>query len=301
MFDKLKLFLKSAETETSPESEAKEIGFDGPMDQFRKGMEVEKEHGPSGPEHGKFNMTDGDSEAEALIAAAHISEIPDYYDKLEEMEKDSFSKVSAFLEPSYKIDRYKDSIQKAVYDLEKQKRIFDKNPGYQAVPSDMPPQFAFDAAKNVFNTHGSRMPFLEAVNKEMDYAKDMNDYADTMGSIGDALTPVAHPIDHANAALDNLWETPLGKYLVGDGQANGSIADKYAPVFSNQPSSNPEVTYSRSDDESNPGNAAAVSLGMKLSSVQDAELKSLLANFSKTLQNNLKQDETNNFVKKLVI
>ena len=53
------------------------------VDQFRKGMEVELEHGSVDPE---TNITDDDPILTAKIAWAHLKEIPDYYDRLEEME-----------------------------------------------------------------------------------------------------------------------------------------------------------------------------------------------------------------------
>ena len=55
--------------------------------QLLKGIEVEvKEHGRYGPKHGEFNLVGVDEYKAAKIAAAHIAEIPDYYDRLEAME-----------------------------------------------------------------------------------------------------------------------------------------------------------------------------------------------------------------------
>lgn len=68
---------------------AKDIGFFGDINQLRKGMEIEQEHGPYGPENGKFDVTRDSNKLEAQIAAAHISEIPDYYDRLSKMEQDA--------------------------------------------------------------------------------------------------------------------------------------------------------------------------------------------------------------------
>jgi hypothetical protein len=54
---------------------------------FRKGIEVEMEHGPGGPagEHG--DVTRGDMLTTAMIALAHLKEFPDYYVRLARMER----------------------------------------------------------------------------------------------------------------------------------------------------------------------------------------------------------------------
>jgi len=71
--------------------EAKKIGdilgikwdkFD--VDQFRRGMDVELEHGLRDL---KTNVTDDDPLMTGKIALAHLNEYPDYYDRLEKMEK----------------------------------------------------------------------------------------------------------------------------------------------------------------------------------------------------------------------
>lgn len=71
--------------------EAKEIGaqlgirwdkFD--VDQFRKGMDVELEHGLVDL---NTNVTDDNALMTGKIALAHLNEIPDYYDRLKKMEK----------------------------------------------------------------------------------------------------------------------------------------------------------------------------------------------------------------------
>ncbi|MFH1721855.1 MAG: DUF5661 family protein [Candidatus Altiarchaeota archaeon] len=54
------------------------------VDQFRMGMDVELEHGRR---DSKTNVTDDDSLMTGKIALAHLNEFPDYYDRLEEMEK----------------------------------------------------------------------------------------------------------------------------------------------------------------------------------------------------------------------
>ncbi|MDK2916341.1 MAG: hypothetical protein PWR25_898 [Euryarchaeota archaeon] len=56
------------------------------VDQFRRGMVVELEHGLHDPE---TNVTDDDLFLTAKIALAHLREFPDYYDRLEEMEEEA--------------------------------------------------------------------------------------------------------------------------------------------------------------------------------------------------------------------
>jgi Protein of unknown function (DUF5661) len=75
------------------ESEARAVGerigidwssapFD--VDQFRRGMNVELEHGL----HDLLtNVTDDDPIVTGKIALAHLNEFPDYYDRLEQMEE----------------------------------------------------------------------------------------------------------------------------------------------------------------------------------------------------------------------
>ena len=73
--------------------QAKELGeklgvkwdkFD--VEQFRMGMDVELEHGKRDPE---TNVTDNDPLTTAKIALAHLNEFPDYYTRLEKMEKEA--------------------------------------------------------------------------------------------------------------------------------------------------------------------------------------------------------------------
>jgi predicted RNase H-like nuclease (RuvC/YqgF family) len=53
--------------------------------QFRKGMDEEKEHGD---QLGKdFNITKNNKTLTAKIVGAHLKKIPDYYDRLEKLEK----------------------------------------------------------------------------------------------------------------------------------------------------------------------------------------------------------------------
>jgi hypothetical protein len=73
--------------------EAKQIGeklgikwdkFD--VDQFRRGMDVELEHGLI---DANTNVTNDDPLTTGKIALAHLNEFPDYYDRLEKMEKEA--------------------------------------------------------------------------------------------------------------------------------------------------------------------------------------------------------------------
>ena len=72
--------------------EAKKVGeelgidwskFD--VEQFRMGMDVELEHGLVDPH---TNVSDDDSIITGKIALAHLNEFPDYYTRLEKMEKE---------------------------------------------------------------------------------------------------------------------------------------------------------------------------------------------------------------------
>lgn len=73
--------------------QAKEIGkklgikwTDFDVDQFRRGMDVELEHGSRDPH---TNVTNDDALMTGKIALAHLKEFPDYYDRLEKMEKEA--------------------------------------------------------------------------------------------------------------------------------------------------------------------------------------------------------------------
>lgn len=54
--------------------------------QFRMGMDVELEHGTVDP---ITNVTFDDAVMTGKIALAHLNEFPDYYDRLEKMEKEA--------------------------------------------------------------------------------------------------------------------------------------------------------------------------------------------------------------------
>jgi len=61
------------------------IGWDKfDVDQFRRGMDVELEHGLCDP---STNVSGDDPMITGKIALAHLNEIPDYYDRLEKMEE----------------------------------------------------------------------------------------------------------------------------------------------------------------------------------------------------------------------
>ena len=75
------------------EQEARQVGeklglkwdkFD--VDQFRRGMNVELEHGLVDP---RTNVTNDDPVMTGKIALAHLNEFADYYDRLEEMEDEA--------------------------------------------------------------------------------------------------------------------------------------------------------------------------------------------------------------------
>lgn len=56
------------------------------VEQLRKGMDVELEHGLQDQ---KTNVTNDDPLMTGKIALAHLNEFPDYYERLEKMEKEA--------------------------------------------------------------------------------------------------------------------------------------------------------------------------------------------------------------------
>ncbi|HEX7600878.1 MAG TPA: DUF5661 family protein [Polyangiaceae bacterium] len=54
------------------------------VDQFRRGLDVELEHGLH---DSHTNVTDDDPVTTGKIARAHLNEFPDYYTRLEQMEE----------------------------------------------------------------------------------------------------------------------------------------------------------------------------------------------------------------------
>lgn len=66
-----------------------EIGIDWgevDIDEFRKGMDIEYEHGSHDPQ---TDVTHDDPILTGKIALAHLRELPDYYDRLERMEREA--------------------------------------------------------------------------------------------------------------------------------------------------------------------------------------------------------------------
>jgi hypothetical protein len=55
------------------------------VEQFRAGLDVELEHGLRDPQ---TNVTNNDPIMTGKIALAHLNEFPDYYTRLEKMEKE---------------------------------------------------------------------------------------------------------------------------------------------------------------------------------------------------------------------
>ena len=73
--------------------QAKEIGEKLGIDwskwdseQFRRGMDVELEHGTADPH---TNVTNDDPLMTGKITLAHLNEFPDYYTRLDEMENEA--------------------------------------------------------------------------------------------------------------------------------------------------------------------------------------------------------------------
>lgn len=56
------------------------------LEQFRSGMDVEFEHGSRDPQ---TDVTHDDPILTAKIALAHMKEFPDYYERLERMEREA--------------------------------------------------------------------------------------------------------------------------------------------------------------------------------------------------------------------
>lgn len=56
------------------------------VEQFRRGMDVELEHGTEDPH---TNVTNDDPLITGKIALAHLNEFPDYYTRLDKMEEEA--------------------------------------------------------------------------------------------------------------------------------------------------------------------------------------------------------------------
>ena len=59
------------------------------VEQFRSGMDVELEHGAIDP---ATNVTDDDPVLTGKIALAHLNEFPDYYTRLDKMEREAHAR-----------------------------------------------------------------------------------------------------------------------------------------------------------------------------------------------------------------
>jgi organic hydroperoxide reductase OsmC/OhrA len=88
-----KLADTSLKTPSFSLTEAKEIGdrigidfTKYKLEEFRRGLEVEMEHGKAIPE---TNITNNNVYITAKIAWAHLHELPDYYTRLDKMEKEA--------------------------------------------------------------------------------------------------------------------------------------------------------------------------------------------------------------------
>ena len=82
-----------SEARRTSTEEARRVGDDIGVDwdrfdleQFRAGMDVEFEHGRRDPQ---TDVTGDDPTATGKIALAHMKEFPDYYERLERMEREA--------------------------------------------------------------------------------------------------------------------------------------------------------------------------------------------------------------------
>jgi hypothetical protein len=68
-----------------------------PLEEFRRGMDVELEHGRRDP---ATNVTGDDPVTTGKIALAHLREFPDYYTRLDRMEKEAETELAEKLDPA---------------------------------------------------------------------------------------------------------------------------------------------------------------------------------------------------------
>lgn len=68
--------------------------LDVPLEEFKMGLQVEKEHTESGPRKGMFAVIPNKLLFIARIAAAHLAELPDYYSRLKKMEEQGKKEAS---------------------------------------------------------------------------------------------------------------------------------------------------------------------------------------------------------------
>jgi len=67
------------------------------LDEFRRGMDVELEHGRRDP---VTNVTGDDALTTGKIALAHLREIPDYYTRLSRMEAEAEAELAETVDPA---------------------------------------------------------------------------------------------------------------------------------------------------------------------------------------------------------
>jgi hypothetical protein len=67
------------------------------LDEFRRGMDVELEHGRRDP---ATNVTGDDALTTGKIALAHLREIPDYYTRLARMEAEAETELAEAADPA---------------------------------------------------------------------------------------------------------------------------------------------------------------------------------------------------------
>ncbi len=72
-----------------------EMKVEAPLSEFKKGILVEREHTLTGPKKGMYSVVPLKLQFLAKIAAAHLAELPDYYTRLAEMEKEGKPKTAA--------------------------------------------------------------------------------------------------------------------------------------------------------------------------------------------------------------
>ena len=76
-------------TEEEAQKVGESLGIDWSkfnVEQFRRGMDVELEHGTCDP---NTNVSNDDPIITGKIALAHLNEFPDYYDRLDKMEEEA--------------------------------------------------------------------------------------------------------------------------------------------------------------------------------------------------------------------
>ncbi len=67
------------------------------LDEFRRGMDVELEHGRRDP---ATNVTGDDPVTTGKIALAHLREMPDYYTRLARMEAEAEAELAEAMDPA---------------------------------------------------------------------------------------------------------------------------------------------------------------------------------------------------------